>query len=50
MALFILLKKLEVGARFTEPAKNVNVIAKPDLSGRGNFITNGIASSPYFSQ
>jgi len=25
-----------VGARFIEPVKNVNVIANPDLSGRGN--------------
>ncbi len=33
MALFILLKKLEVGARFTEPAKNVNVIASDRVQG-----------------
>jgi len=36
MAFFILLKNLEVGARFIKSAKNVNVIASPDLSGRGN--------------
>jgi len=33
MTFFILLKKLEVGARFIEPAKNVNVIANDRVQG-----------------